>query len=90
MVVALSWVRAIALYQVTFFALPEDSELGWIAFMGLTFVFAFAFCRVIDLAIHSNARLKYAELGKGERYGQPSGDRRAPYNASSKPASSTS
>ena len=90
MVVALSWVRAIALYQVTFFALPEDSELGWIAFIGLTFVFAFAVWGVIDLAIHSNVRLKYAELGKGERYGQPSGDRRAPYNAGSKPASSTS
>jgi hypothetical protein len=62
--VALSWVLAIALYQVTFFALPEDSELGWIAFMSLTFVFAFAFWGVIDLAIHSNARLKGGEAAR--------------------------
>jgi hypothetical protein len=32
----------------------------------------------------------YVGLGKGERYGQPSVDRRALYNAGSKPASSTS
>ena len=63
-VVALSWVLAIALHRVTFFALPEDSELGWIAFMGLTFVFAFAFWGVIDLAIYSNARLKGGEAAR--------------------------
>ena len=64
-VVALSWVVAIVLYQVIFFALPGDSKFGYVAFMGLTFVFVFAFWGVIDLAIHSNARLKG---GEGARF----------------------
>lgn len=62
--VAVSWVLAMVLYRVAFFALPEDSEVGWIAFMGLTFVFAFAFWGVIDLAVHSNARLRGGELAR--------------------------
>jgi putative intracellular protease/amidase len=62
--VVVSWVLAIVLYRVAFFGLPEDSELGWIAFMGLTFVFAFAFWGVIDLAIHSNVRLRGGEAAR--------------------------
>ena len=64
MVVALSWVVAIVLYRVIFFALPEDSGFGYVAFMGLAFVFLFAFWGVIDLAIHSNARLKGGEAAR--------------------------
>jgi putative intracellular protease/amidase len=63
-VVALSWVMAIVLYRVIFFALAEDSGVGYVAFMGLTFVFVFAFWGVIDLAIHSNARLKGGEAAR--------------------------
>lgn len=63
-VVALSWVVAIALYRAVFFALPEDSGMGWIAFMGLTFVFVFAFWGVIDLAIHSKARLRGGQAAR--------------------------
>lgn len=61
-VVALSWVLAVALYRVAFFALPEDPGIGWVAFMGLTF--AFAFWGVIDLAIHSSARLRGGEVAR--------------------------
>ena len=42
-VVALSWVVAIALYRVIFFALPENSGFGYVAIIGLTFAFVFAF-----------------------------------------------
>ena len=63
-VVALSWVVAIVLYRVIFFALPEDSGFGYVAFMGLTFVFVFAFWGLIDLAIHSKARLKGGEAAR--------------------------
>jgi hypothetical protein len=62
--VAASWVVTVVLYRVAFFVLPEDSGVGWIAFMGLTFAFAFAFWGVIDLAIHSNARLRGGELAR--------------------------
>jgi hypothetical protein len=64
LVVALSWVVAIVLYRVIFFALPEDSGFGYVAFVGLAFVFLFAFWGVIDLAIHSNARLKGGEAAR--------------------------
>ena len=62
--VAASWVITIALYRVAFFVLPEDSGFGYVAFMGLTFVFVFAFWGVIDLAIHSNARLRGGETAR--------------------------
>ena len=63
-VVAASWVLTVALYRAAFFVLPEDSDLGWIAFIGLTFVFGFAFWGVIDLAIHSNVRLRGGEAAR--------------------------
>lgn len=63
-IVALSWVLAIVLYRVIFFVMPEDSSLGYVAFMGLAFVFVFAFWGVIDLAIHSNARLRGGETAR--------------------------
>lgn len=57
-VVVLSWVLTVVLYRVGFFVLPDDGGAGWIAPMGLLFVFAFALWGVIDLAIHSKARLR--------------------------------
>ncbi len=42
-IVASSWFVAVVLYWVIFFILPEDSSTGWIPFMGLMFVFVFAF-----------------------------------------------
>jgi hypothetical protein len=63
-IVASSWFLAIALYWVVFFVLPEDSSMGWIPFMGLMFVFVFAFWGVIDFAIHSDVRLKGGEVAR--------------------------
>lgn len=63
-IVALSWLVVAVLYSLIFFVLPEDWEMGWVAFLGLTFVFVFAFWGVIDLAIHANFRLKGGEAAR--------------------------
>jgi hypothetical protein len=62
--VALSWLLVAVLYWQVFFVLPEDWEVEWVAFMGLMFVFIFAVWGVIDLAIHTNVRLKGGEAAR--------------------------
>jgi hypothetical protein len=66
-IVASSWLLVIVLYWVIFLVLPEDFGRGWIPFMGLGFVFVFAFWGVIDFAIHSDVRPRG---GEGARFVQ--------------------
>ena len=63
-IVVLSWVLTVVLYRVVFFVLPDDGVAGWIAPMGLLFVFAFAFWGVIDLIIHSKVRFRGGETAR--------------------------